>query len=353
MTKDASLLQKQQFLQKHLGTYAALSEPASLPGNPVAKYRRRVVLATEYSHQWKFGTRSRDQIIAIHDCPVHHPLVNNVIHILASQLLPPDEFPMVYFVMNNAQAVIVLKSSRPVPESFPEKILEDQLKAAGLEGLHIHYHPSAGKKVIGKPIFSCVWGKTVSFDDEGIAYGPGSFQQLIPQLLNDAYLKVINFFQVDKKCVFLDLYCGSGKLLKTMFASGIKNALGVEISGEAVGLAAINAPEAEILRGTCEQRIPQIENWIREIKTEDSCLCVFSNPPRTGMGNKISMWLAENIHPDKLAILSCSPATLAKDLEYFTKTGYRVHELLPYDFFPGTHHVETLVLLSAKRTGFY
>jgi len=47
----------------------------------------------------------------------------------------------------------------------------------------------------------------------------------------------------------------------------------------------------------------------------------------------------------RLAYLSCSAGTLARDLSVLEAAGYRVTGIEPYDFFPLTHHVETLARL--------
>ena len=44
-----------------------------------------------------------------------------------------------------------------------------------------------------------------------------------------------------------------------------------------------------------------------------------------------------------------SAGTLARDTAAFVAAGYSVRSLIPYDFFPGTHHVECLALL--ERAG--
>jgi 23S rRNA (uracil1939-C5)-methyltransferase len=51
------------------------------------------------------------------------------------------------------------------------------------------------------------------------------------------------------------------------------------------------------------------------------------------------------LRPARLAYLSCSAGTLARDLAVFEAADYLVLGVRPYDFFPGTHHVEALALL--------
>ena len=53
--------------------------------------------------------------------------------------------------------------------------------------------------------------------------------------------------------------------------------------------------------------------------------------------------------PDRVVYVSCDPATLARDLKWFTEEGYMPQEVTPVDMFPRTAHVETVVLLSRKK----
>lgn len=50
----------------------------------------------------------------------------------------------------------------------------------------------------------------------------------------------------------------------------------------------------------------------------------------------------------KVVYVSCNPETLARDVRYMKKLGYRAVEAWPVDMFPETDHVETVVLLSRK-----
>ena len=47
-----------------------------------------------------------------------------------------------------------------------------------------------------------------------------------------------------------------------------------------------------------------------------------------------------------MVYISCNPTTLARDLAYLTKHGFRALRATPVDMFPCTEHVETVVLLS-------
>jgi tRNA/tmRNA/rRNA uracil-C5-methylase (TrmA/RlmC/RlmD family) len=102
-----------------------------------------------------------------------------------------------------------------------------------------------------------------------------------------------------------------------------------------------------VLRGTCTQRLPQVREWWsrRELEAE---LAAYVNPPRSGLEGGVAGALAEELRPERVAYLSCSAGTLARDLAAFEAAGYTVSAIRPYDFFPNTHHVETLALLERR-----
>ena len=51
------------------------------------------------------------------------------------------------------------------------------------------------------------------------------------------------------------------------------------------------------------------------------------------------------LSPKKVVYVSCNPETLARDLMYLSKNGYKVKKIQPVDMFPHTDHVECVVLL--------
>ena len=74
---------------------------------------------------------------------------------------------------------------------------------------------------------------------------------------------------------------------------------------------------------------------------------VVANPPRSGLGRGIAATLAARRAP-KLVIVSCDPATLARDLRVIVDGGYRLRRLIPLDLFPQTPHVEAVAELGLE-----
>ena len=74
---------------------------------------------------------------------------------------------------------------------------------------------------------------------------------------------------------------------------------------------------------------------------------VLMDPPRAGSDEAFLSSLV-TLAPEKVVYISCNPVTLARDLKYLGKHGYRVNRAVPVDMFPWTaeEHVETVVLLS-------
>jgi 23S rRNA (uracil1939-C5)-methyltransferase len=307
-------------------------------------YRDKVCLATRWNGQkWFAGARKDEDVIPIHDCPVHSERVSRTLHILLEVLPASALFPMVFFVQSGAQVTLVVKTSRIPDLGWLTESVERRLAESGTEGLWIHMHPSAGNRVFLKTGWQLVWGERSSRDGSGFHYGPTSFQQLIPELHQMAIGISEEFLSPGPDSMVADLYCGNGMSLHR-WCTREARAVGVELSGEAVTFAMVNAPEAVIYRGKCSERIPQLNCQIRSLYSRDSGL-LYVNPPRTGLEPEILKWIACQYRPLRIAYLSCSAGTLAKNMEILIDSGYGVKSIIPFDFFPFTHHVESLALL--------
>ena len=73
---------------------------------------------------------------------------------------------------------------------------------------------------------------------------------------------------------------------------------------------------------------------------------VLADPPRSGLGRKAVTSLLELV-PPALVIVSCDPATLARDLAALA-TRYEIDRLLLVDLFPQTFHLETIASLRLR-----
>lgn len=344
---DESIQQKMQLLAKKLEPWAhKILKITIAPQEYRLNYRNKVCLHSFFeNNQWQFGMLSRRVFVATPECPVHHPIVNQSAALIRKALSNRPEVFLKYYVQSGKQVLLVLKTRHLPAMDWLTEDVKVSLQQIGIEGLCLHLNPSAGHKVFGKHGFYLVYGHEFSKDDKGLMYGPMSFQQLIPTLYFNAVQKAYQFLKPDNRSIIIDLYCGNGGTLKESCKSGAICA-GVELNGEALGYCAINVPEAFTLRGRCKDRLPQLDAYISEHAEYKKLLYV--NPPRTGLEEEVTRWITNTYKPEKMAYLSCSPGTLFRDLSILTACGYAVVQIIPFDFFPYTSHVESLVLMKKE-----
>jgi 23S rRNA (uracil1939-C5)-methyltransferase len=72
---------------------------------------------------------------------------------------------------------------------------------------------------------------------------------------------------------------------------------------------------------------------------------VLADPPRAGLGKTVVAHLAR-LAPRSITIVSCDPATLARDLAGLTE--YSIERVTLVDLFPQTFHIETVVHLRRR-----
>jgi len=339
----ASEAQKMDWLRRALAPWADRLQPIrAVAGENRWGYRGKVCLSALWSavDGWNFGLWRRDELIPIPSCPVHTGLVRTMIHWLRRALPPGSVFPLAFYVQAGAQATLILKTHHLPDSGWLRDAWWTELATSGLEGLWLHRHPAAGRRLFARAGWTLLWGQPRSRDALGLEYGPTAFQQLIPALYREALDAAEAFLAPGPGDSLVDLYCGIGASLARWVRRGAR-ALGVELSGEAVMCAGVNVPHGTVLRGKCADRIPQLREWTPSTGVR----LLYLNPPRTGLEPAVLAWTTDLYRPERLAYLSCSAGTLSRDLAALVAAGYSVEALLPYDFFPQTHHVETLALL--------
>lgn len=75
---------------------------------------------------------------------------------------------------------------------------------------------------------------------------------------------------------------------------------------------------------------------------------VIADPPRAGLGKSVVRDLIR-LRPQHLTLVSCDPATLARDLSGLLAEGYKFADLTLVDLFPNTAHIETVCDLELQK----
>ena len=170
-----------------------------------------------------------------------------------------------------------------------------------------------------------------------------SFYQVNRDQAEVLYGKALEFAGLTGNETVLDLYCGIGTITLCL-AKAAKRVIGAEIVPPAIRDAKENAlrnhiENAEFFCGDAADIAAKLESdGLRpDVVTVD--------PPRKGLAPEVIASVAA-MGPEKVVYVSCDPATLGRDVKIFREFGYEAKRAAAVDMFPGTAHVETVVLLS-------
>ena len=247
-------------------------------------------------------------------------------------------------------------------------------KEFGEFSLYLNFNDSDTNVILGKE-FQLVHGSGFfEAEEQEIRYeaGPVTFLQVNENVRSKLYKDAVKSVTGEGDEVVVDAYSGGG-LLTAMLAKKAKRVYGIELEEEAVrcadALKEKNALSNMInICGKVEEKLPSVLE-----KEKGEKLRLILDPPRAGIARSVVKALLESKIP-KLTLISCNPATLARDLglltgrlienekgeltknpayaellESETLSGfYEIERIQPYDMFPQTKHVETLVVLQRK-----
>ena len=148
---------------------------------------------------------------------------------------------------------------------------------------------------------------------------------------------------VPDKVVF-DLYSGTGTIAQ-MIASAARQVIGVEIVEEAVQAAVRNAEENGL--DNCAFIAGDVLKVLDTIEEKPDFIIL--DPPRDGIHPKALPKII-SYGVEQIVYISCKPTSLVRDLAEFRKGGYHVRRACCVDMFPGTANIETVVLLSNRKS---
>ena len=159
------------------------------------------------------------------------------------------------------------------------------------------------------------------------------------------YCKAVEYAGLTGTELVLDLYCGAGTITLTM-ADRAKKVIGAEIVAPAVENARENAAAngIENVEFFCGDA-GDIAARLAEERLRPEVICV--DPPRKGLAPEVIDAMVQ-MGPERIVYVSCDPATLGRDVKLLAQRGYAARRAAAVDLFPGTAHVETVVLLSRE-----
>ncbi len=312
---DVQLSAKRAILVDQLRRIGKIEPPAEIAvvaGEPWG-YRNRVQL---HIAGGALGYREAQshKLCPIEKCPIASPALNAAIATLREMLREPRWPRFVrsveLFSDETQMQLNVLETERPVAKRFFDWCAE---RIPGL---------------VSGPLDYAATGYTWR-----VSYG--SFFQVNRFLID----KLVETALADAEGrTALDLYAGVG-LFSLPLARRFASVTAVESGARAAGDLCFNAERAGL-----SVRVEQAnaEDWLETLEAAPEF--VLLDPPRAGIGKRMVARLGQ-LRPPRLAIVSCDPATLARDLAGLVGAGYRIDRLTLVDLFPQTYHLETVAQL--------
>ena len=257
------------------------------------QYRNRVQLHVEDGKVGYFGQGSRD-LCAIDHCPIASPKLNETIH----KIQAPQASTAVEFFTN---------------ETDVQVNVVDRVSRQALSAL-------------------MTLGVTTPIEYNGFRVSRNSFFQ-VNRLLIDGLIECAIADQKGEWAI--DLYAGVG-LFSVRLAERFAKVTAVESGGSSFRDLSHNFAQPAINAN--------VEDYLDGL--EETPDFILADPPRAGLGKVVVKQLAR-IRAPRLTIVSCDPATLARDLQGLIAENYRIEKITLVDLFPQTFHLETVVELSA------
>ena len=176
-----------------------------------------------------------------------------------------------------------------------------------------------------------------------ISLSPLSFYQVNTAQAEKLYGIAAEFAALTGDEDVLDLYCGAGTIGLSM-AGKAKHITGAEIIPQAVENAKLNARENGIENADfiCADAGQAAKLLCDKGRAPD---VIITDPPRKGC-DALTLDSIVKMSPKRVVMVSCNPATAARDCRCLADKGYELQKVRAVDLFPGTGHVETVVLLS-------
>jgi 23S rRNA (uracil1939-C5)-methyltransferase len=180
-------------------------------------------------------------------------------------------------------------------------------------------------------------------------FGPGAFFQTNTRMAESLYQKVREVAGFRGGETVIDLYCGIGAFALYL-AGDVARVVGLEAAVGAVedarhnahlnGISNVEFQVADDRRGFPEY-LARLGGGTVDV--------VLLDPPRGGVHAR-TLEAILRLAPPRLLYVSCNPATLARDLKILTQppAAYGVELVKPFDLFPHTPHIETLVKLGLR-----
>ena len=242
----------------------------------------------------------------------------------------------------------IVVNGKQVPRE-PELAAFVQGAAPKTVGVVLNTNTRRGNVILGDK-YRTIWGKDFLMDTLcGLEFklSVPSFYQVNRDQAEVLYGKALEYAGLTGEETGLDLYCGTGTITLCL-AKQAKYAIGAEIVEPAIRDANENAERNGVknVEFFCGDSADIAEKLEKDGLKPD---VITVDPPRKGLAPEVIASVA-GMEPKKVVYVSCDPATLGRDIKIFAGFGYQTVRACAVDMFPGTRHVESVVLLTRQES---
>lgn len=345
----AQLALKRQRIVDALERIGGFDKPSVLPCFPSPTslgYRNKIQLPVVWDNNKKtigLYRKGSHEIIPLERCFIQCPKGEEILALIKKRLaLSSVRYVLIRNAFFNDEALVILVT---------DGRFSDEMQIFSEELLHAHPLIKGVVETVNKNKDNVILGKTFRTRagrpyliehllNKKFKISASSFFQINSAQTERLYEKVLSFVDIQPNEIVWDAYCGVGTL--ALFAADkASHVFGVECVASAIENAMENAQlnnatNCTFICGLAEKMVDQIDADI-----------VFLNPPRKGCEKRLLELLCRS-KPNKIIYISCDPATLARDLAILTPS-YHLENIQPFDMFPQTMHVETIVKLTRSQ----
>jgi 23S rRNA (uracil1939-C5)-methyltransferase len=340
LERGAQLAHKAAILREALartGRFVDLPTPEIITAGPELGYRARVRFHVDSDGAVGFFAKRSHELVEVHRCPVCRPEIDRALSLLrtlARAVL--REFSSAEIRSTLQGGVVMQLEPRPghVVSSAARRALAD---LSGDANVSIAGEPTQGGS--GQQVVSLL-GRI------RVGAGPGVFTQVNPDVNAVLVAEIVEGAKARSVARFCDLFAGVGNFALPLLVAGMTG-VAVERDARAVESGRRAAKEAGLSTDTfvADDAGRFLEGLPRDSKPFD---LVILDPPRRGARDVLD--LVARAAPRHIAMCSCDPVTLARDLATLARSGYELRSVRGFDMFPQTHHLEALAWMERRST---
>lgn len=280
--------------------------------------------------------KNSHEIIPLEHCFIQDSLGEKIFKNLRPLIdVPAIRYLLIRTTAATNEALVIFVADRAIDPHFGEKIMATTKE---IKGVLVNINKRDDNVILG-PDFHLLAGRSYLIDTLGsksFRISAPSFFQVNPGQALQLFETAIQWAEISPSDQVIDAFCGVGTL--ALFAADkTKKVIGIECVSHAIEDAKENARLNQSM--DCQFFVGKAEEVISTLPFAD---VLFLNPPRKGCEPTL-LHQIEKQKPRTIIYISCDPATLARDLKILAGVGYNIDGVQPFDMFPQTTHIETLV----------